>query len=91
MRPRAVGGFEPDDREQAELVELWHLSRTALSGTGLDSRDDRIRWVCDAFLKEHKGEPNVAHKWIYVWAVDNVGMLIGNNFFRETNARKRSR
>jgi len=73
MRPRVVGGFEPDTREQAELVELWHLSRTALSGTGRNTRADRISWACDAFLKEHKDEPNVARKWIYVWAVDNVG------------------
>lgn len=76
MREREVGGYEPDDNDQRNLVELWHLSRTALAGTGLDSRSDRIRWVCDAFMKEHKNEPNVAYKWIYVWAVDNLGLAV---------------
>lgn len=77
MRSRAVGGYEPDDKDQAELVELWHLSRTALAGTGLDARDHRLQWVCDTFMKEHAGEPHVAYKWIYVWAVDNLGLLVG--------------
>lgn len=73
MRPRAVGGLEPDDNDQRELVELWHLSRVALAGTGLNSRGDRLRWVCDAFTKEH---PDVARKWIYVWVADNLGLLV---------------
>jgi hypothetical protein len=75
MRPRAVGGFEPDERDQLALLELWHLSRTALAGTGLDAREHRLQWTIDAFLKEHGHEPNVTHKWIYVWAVDNLGTL----------------
>lgn len=74
MRPRAVGGFEPDDKDQAVLVELWHLSRTALSGSTAD-RSARIAWIVDAFMREHGTEPNVGRKWIYVWCVDNLGTL----------------
>jgi hypothetical protein len=76
VRPRAVGGFEPDDKDQQILVELWHLSLTALSGSGNTSRDNRLQWVIDSFMKEHGKEPNVAHKWIYVWCVDNIGTHI---------------
>lgn len=69
-----VGGFEPDDNDQRVLVELWHLSRTALSGKP-DGRSERIAWVVDAFMKDHGTEPNVGRKWIYVWAVDNLGVM----------------
>lgn len=74
MRPRAVGGFEPDDKDQAVLVALWHLSRTALSGKPC-GHSDRITWIVDAFLREHGTEPNVGRKWIYVWCTDNLGQL----------------
>ncbi len=79
MRARAVGGLEPDEKEQAELVELWHLSRTALASSAnapgflATSRTDRIRWAVDEFCKAH---PSVARKWPYVWAVDNLGLLV---------------
>lgn len=74
MRPRAIGGLEPDDEEQRELVELWHLSRTALAGdTDQLTRSARIRWICAAFCKAH---PDIAFKWVYVWTVDNVGLLV---------------
>lgn len=76
MRSRAVGGYEPDDKEQAELVELWHLSRTALAGTGLDARDHRLQWTLDSFLKAHASEPNVKSKWVYVWLIENIGQLL---------------
>jgi hypothetical protein len=84
MRAREVGGYEPDDREQTELVELWHLSRTALAGrtsamiamSGFSLRSARINWCVDEFLKKHDGEPHVARKWIYVWAVDNLGLMV---------------
>lgn len=72
MRPRAVGGLEPDDDDQRELVELWHLSRTALAGTGLDSKDHRRQWVIDSFVKAH---PGVGYKWVYNWVIDNLGSL----------------
>ena len=74
MREREVGGYEPDDVEQLELVELWHLSRTALAGTSY-TRSTRITWLVDEFIKKHQGEPYVARKWIYVWAERNLGHL----------------
>jgi hypothetical protein len=83
MRAREVGGYEPDDREQAELVELWHLSRTAHAGRAAEViakygslRGARLAWAVDEFLKKHDGEPNVARKWIYVWTETNVGLLV---------------
>lgn len=79
MRERAVGGYEPDENEQRELVELWHISRTALAGRKFDGKNEersaRISWIVDEFLKAHTGEPNIARKWIYVWVVDNIGPL----------------
>jgi len=81
MRERAVGGWEPDDTEQHELVELWHVSRIAFAGK--DAAEliakhgsvfgARIAWIVDEFLKKHQGEPHVVNKWIYVWAVENLG------------------
>ena len=49
MRSRAAGGLEPDDDDQRELVELWHLSHGAENPhgvlvRGLDpAREDRMR------------------------------------------------
>jgi hypothetical protein len=84
MREREVGGYEPDDRDQAELVELWHLSRTALAGqtaamiakSGFSLRSARLNWCIDEFLKTHNGEPHVARKWVYVWAEANLGRMV---------------
>jgi hypothetical protein len=76
VRPRASGGYEPDLNEQAELTELWHLSRTALAGTGFDDREHRLRWAVDAFMKEHVGRAHVAYKWLWVWAADNLGVIV---------------
>lgn len=84
MRPRAVGGFEPDDRDQHTLSELWHISRTAIALPGperqalLDKhngseRSARIAWVVDQFLREHGSEPNVKHKWVYNWCIEYLG------------------
>lgn len=78
MRKREVGGYEPDDAEQAELVELWHLSRTALAGQlsgNTCDREARIRWCVDQFLDKHQHTPNVAGKWVHNWAVNNLGLL----------------
>ena len=74
MRPRAVGGYEPDDTDQAKLVELWHLSRTALSGKPC-TRGDRLEWVVQMFMQESNGGIGVARKWIWVWCVDNLGLI----------------
>lgn len=76
MRPRPVGGYEPDDAEQLELVQMWHLSRTALAGKkthdgySVDTPMLRRQWVIDTFLKEHPGTPR---KWVAVWVTDNLG------------------
>lgn len=75
MRPRASGGFEPDEAEQAELTDLWLLSRTALAGTGFDDREHRLRWAVEAFMKDHAGQENVAHKWVWNWSADNLGVI----------------
>lgn len=83
MRAREVGGYEPDDREQNELHELFALARgAAFAGKNAAEliakhgsvRGAQIEWVVDEFLKAHAGEPNVARKWIYVWCVDRLGI-----------------
>lgn len=85
MRERAVGGYEPDDVEQRELVELWHVSRTAFALGGDvpallkqhgTPRGARIAWVVDEFLKRHEGKSNVKRKWIYVWCEAALGHLV---------------
>lgn len=78
MRPRAAGGYEPDETEQRELTELWHLGATAVARAADRSaaRLDRLTWVVGAFMKKHEGGPNVARKWIWVWAVDNLGLIV---------------
>lgn len=73
MIPRAVGGLEPDETEQQALTDLYGLARTALAGTGFDDRENRLRWACDAFCKER---PDVARKWVWCWAVDNLGVFL---------------
>jgi hypothetical protein len=80
MRPRASGGFEPDDLEQVKLVELWHLSRTALAHCRTEdgaqaaySRSAQLTWVVDNFLTEH---PDVGRKWIYVWCERYLGRVV---------------
>lgn len=83
MRSRAVGGYEPDDRDQHELSELWRTSRTAVALSGPErqalfarhggERGARIDWVVEQFLKAHAGEPHVARKWVYVWSEANLG------------------
>ena len=75
MRPREVGGFEPDEREQRELTDLWSLSRTALAGTGFDDREHRLRWTVDSFMKLKAGTPNLAYKWVWNWSSDNLGLI----------------
>ena len=89
MRPRAVGGFEPDDREQHELSELWHTSRTAIALPGPErealfakhgsERGARIAWIVDEFMRIHAGEPHVARKWIYVWCEEYLGRHVPVN------------
>ena len=74
MKRRVVGGWMPDEAEQMELVQLWHVSRTALSGKAC-SRVDRIDWLVTEFLDAHRDEPNVARKWVYCWAIDNIGII----------------
>ena len=86
MRPRSVGGFEPDDRDQHELHELWHTSGTAIALPGPErrallerhggERGARLHWVVEQFLREHAGEPNVAHKWVYTWSEANLGRSV---------------
>lgn len=85
MRPRAVGGYEPDERDQHELSELWHTSRTAIALPGperqalLDrhggERGARLHWVVEQFLRAHDGEPHVARKWVYTWSEANLDKI----------------
>jgi len=82
MRPREVGGYEPDDAEQNELHELWFMARgfaflgrdaaTLLAKYG-SVRGVQLEWVVNEFLKKHEGEPHVARKWIYVWSEEYLG------------------
>lgn len=84
MRAREVGGFEPDDREQHELHELWHTSRTAIALPEVErrallakhngsERSARIDWIVTEFMRAHEGEPNVKFKWVYNWCVEYLG------------------
>lgn len=83
MRAREVGGYEPDDREQNELHELFFMARgVAFAGKNTAEliakhgsvRGAQIAWVVDAFLKAHAGEPNVVRKWVYNWCVERLGI-----------------
>lgn len=85
MREREVGGFEPDDKEQNELHELFFMARgIAFAGRNVaeliakhgSERGAQVAWVVDEFLKAHAGEPNVKHKWVYVWCVEHLGALV---------------
>jgi len=86
MRQRQVGGFEPDDREQNELHELWRTSRTAIALPAAERQalcakhgsehSARLAWCVDEFMKAHAGEPNVGRKWIYVWCEANLGRIV---------------
>lgn len=50
------------DKQLGELVELWHLSRTALSGRDGDSRYKRVIWASDAF---HTAYPDISSTAAY--------------------------
>lgn len=100
-----AGGYEPDELEQTEIVELWHLSKTALAyDSNPDSTDlvpsvrweeklrerfgsvrrARISWVVEEFVRANVGKPNVAAKWIYCWAIDNLGLIASAGTIAET-------
>lgn len=64
--------MEPDDVDQRKLVELWHLSRTALARS-LPTRSTRLDWVVEAFLKEN---PEAGRKWVYVWCERYLGRMV---------------
>ena len=82
MKPRSVGGLEPDENEQLELINYYHLARTALCdqpgyqyGSPLKQKTMRIDYAVSEFVKAH---PDVARKWPYVWLVDEVNMKHGS-------------
>lgn len=83
-----MGGYEPDDADQRELVELWHLSRTARPS---GDRDARLQWLTDEFLRAHAGEPGVARKWVYVWSEANLGRIAMGAPVGRPSKRKASR
>ncbi len=55
----------PCDKEYdamvAELVNLYHLARTALAGQG-DTRHARMIWASRAYAKEHGTNETAAYK-----------------------------
>lgn len=58
------GLFVPFDRkEELELSELWHISRTALAGTR-PTHYDRMLWTSKQWGKKHPGEEMRAYKQI---------------------------
>jgi hypothetical protein len=82
VRPRAAGGYEPDEAEQQELVSYYHTARTALAGmrnadgNTIDTRSNRVNYAVDEFIKAHAhAAPAIARKWVYVWATDNLGLI----------------
>ena len=57
--------FQPrflTDTQLGELSNLWHLSRTALSGRDGSSRYKRMLWASDAF---HKAHPHISSTAAY--------------------------
>lgn len=43
---------------ETELLDLWRVSRTALSGLDhVPSRFDRLQWTLGEFLKVHPDQP----------------------------------
>jgi hypothetical protein len=89
VRPRNVGGYEPDDAEQNELHELWFMARgfafmdknaAELIAKHGSVRGVQLAWCVDAFMKRHEGEPHVAHKWIYVWCEEYLGRHVPVNY-----------
>lgn len=100
MRPRASGGHEPDDRDQHELHELWHTSRTAIALPGSErqalldrhggERGARLHWVVEQFLRAHEGEPNVARKWVDTWSEANLGRNVPVEASRGRSGGRRS-
>lgn len=70
MRPRFAGRYEPDDANRRELVELWHLSRTACSG---GDRYARLEWLTGEFLRAHAADLDVPRKRVFAWAEANLG------------------
>jgi len=48
----------PTDAERVELVNLYHLARTA----GKEKRYDRLQWAVDNFVREH---PDWSHASAY--------------------------
>lgn len=59
-------------QQVSELVNLYHLARVPLSGTGKDTRYDRMVWASGAFHKEH---PEVSSTGAYK---DLDGLLARN-------------
>lgn len=45
------------ERDAPALVEMWHLSRTALAGRPAEQRTEHARrsWAAGAFAAEHSG------------------------------------
>lgn len=53
-----MAGAKLSQQERAELVELYFLARTALSGQG-DSKYERMAWAANAFEKKHPEWPSI--------------------------------
>ncbi len=69
MRPRTVGGLEPDDGEQRELVDLWLLAK----GFAPAGRTAKLLWVVDEFMARY---PDAGRKWVYVWSERYLGRMV---------------
>lgn len=49
-----------NNEQMSELINLYHLARTALSGTSKTSKYDRMVWVSKEFAKANPGISSTA-------------------------------
>ncbi len=55
--------------DRAELLQLWHISRTALAAQNDASRYDRLCWVAEQY---HRTHPNTKAVTAYIAAINAV-------------------
>ena len=56
--------YEPTTNEYQEIIQLWHIARTALAGQSC-SRYDRLQYVSREFRKVHPDTRPVPF-WLYL-------------------------
>lgn len=62
MNPTEEPSMHLTKSDEAELVNLYHLARTALSGTGDEGRHARMVWAAKKFHNSHAVSTATAYK-----------------------------